>query len=154
MIGQRNGCGAVLLTLTERVTRYEMIFKIEGKTSSAVTEALNKLKHEYSENFSQIFKSITSDTGTEFSELSKLETTGCKIYFTHRYSSSERGTNENHNGIIRRFIPKGKLIEEILNDFLEHIKEWMNTLPRKILNYRTPEELFENYLDQIYQINA
>lgn len=154
MIGQRNGCGAVLLTLTERVTRYEMIFKIEGKTSSAVTEALNKLKHEYSEKFSQVFKSITSDNGTEFSELSKLETTGCKIYFTHPYSSSERGTNENHNGIIRRFIPKGKLIEEISDDLLEHIKEWMNTLPRKILNYRTPEELFENYLDQIYQISA
>lgn len=72
------------------------------------------------------------------------------VYFTHPYSSYEKGTNEKHNGLIRRFIPKGRRISDYdLND-IAFIEEWMNTLPRKILGYKTPEELFEKQLDEIY----
>ncbi|WP_286673886.1 MULTISPECIES: IS30 family transposase [unclassified Clostridium] len=97
--------------------------------------------------FSKVFKTITSDNGSEFADLSTLEAdTDTNVYFTHPYSSFEQGTNERHNGLIRRFIPKGKYS---LDD-IAFIEEWMNTLPRKILNYKTPEELFEMHLDEIY----
>ena len=67
------------------------------------------LKNYYGDKFSQIFKTITSDNGSEFAELAKLEdNTKTKVYFAHPYSSWERGSNERHNGLLRRFIPKGK----------------------------------------------
>lgn len=66
---------------------------------------------------------MTRDNGTEFSERSTLESTGYKIYFTHPYASGERGTNENDNGIIRRFILKGKLTEDVSSGFLEMSKK-------------------------------
>nr|WP_325166627.1 hypothetical protein [Viridibacillus soli] len=65
------------------------------------------------------------------------------IYFTHPYTSCERGTNERHNGLIRRFIPKGKAIAE---ETISHVEKWCNQLPRKILGYRTPEECFHEEL--------
>ena len=105
------------------------------------------------EHFSQVFKSITSDNGSEFSDLATLEVeTDTRIYFTHPYSSFEKGTNERHNGLIRRFIPKGKRINDYSPYDIAFIEEWMNTLPRRILGYKTPEELFEKQLDVIYAI--
>ncbi len=101
--------------------------------------------------FSKVFKTITSDNGSEFADLSILEAdTDTNVYFTHPYSSFEQGTNERHNDLIRRFIPKGKRISDYSLDDIAFIEEWMNTLPRKILNYKTPEELFEIHLDEIY----
>ena len=120
-------------------------------TGEAVTEAFNYLKDVYGTQFSKVFKSITGDNGSEFADLSTLENhTETKFYYTHPYSSFEKGTNERHNGLIRRFIPKGKRISDYSVDNIGFIEEWMNTLPRKILDYRTPEELFEKYLDEIY----
>ena len=72
------------------------------------------MDNEYSE---KLFKSITSDNGTEFSSLSEAVSAVADVYFTHPYSSYERGTNENHNGIIRRFIPKGVLQFKCLTFF-------------------------------------
>ncbi|VYU37435.1 Uncharacterised protein [Clostridium paraputrificum] len=107
------------------------------------------------EQFSQVFKSITSDNGSEFADLSTIESeteANTKIYFTHPYSFFEKVTNEHHNGLIRRFIPKGKRISDYSCDDIAFIEDWMNTLPRRILKYKTPEELFELHLDQIYSI--
>ena len=107
------------------------------------------------EQFSQVFKSITSDNGSEFADLSTIESeteVNTKIYFTHPYSFFEKVTNEHHNGLIRRFIPKGKRISDYSCDDIAFIEDWMNTLPRRILKYKTPEELFELHLDQIYSI--
>ncbi|NRX20875.1 IS30 family transposase [Clostridium beijerinckii] len=103
----------------------------------------------------KFFKTITSDNSYKFADLSTLEAeTDTKVYFTHPYSSFEKGTNERHNSLARRFIPKGKRIPDYnLNDIL-FIEDWMNTLPRKILNYNTPEELFEIHLYQIYYIQV
>ncbi len=84
--------------------------------------------------FSKVFKTITSDNGSEFADLSTLE--------------ADTDTNERHNGLIRRFIPKRKYS---LDD-IAFIEEWMNTLPRKILNYKTPEELFEINICRISKI--
>ena len=132
-----------------------MIIKAIAKTAPAVTDALNRVRNLFGEQFSQVFKSITGDNGSEFADLSKIESeteANTKIYFTHPYSSFEKGTNERHNGLIRRFIPKGKRISDYSCDDIAFIEDWMNTLPRRILKYKTPEELFELHLDQIYSI--
>ena len=70
---------------------------------------MTKLIEETGELFSTVFKSITSDNGSEFSELASIEeVVDTKVYYTHPYSSWEKGTNERHNGLIRKFIPKGR----------------------------------------------
>ena len=138
---------SVLMTLTERATRMEIIVKTPGKKSVYVQEALMDLKQKYGESFNKVFKSITCDNGSEFSFDEDFKAKlGVDFYYAHPYSSYERGTNENHNGIIRRFIPKGKSIDDISKESVERICNWMNTLPRKILNYNTPQELFSNYM--------
>ncbi|CEI80462.1 IS30 family transposase [Oceanobacillus oncorhynchi] len=94
----------VLLTLTERKTRHEIVRKIRAKKAPEVTRALEQLLEE-SPKLQCAFKSITADNGSEFSELAEWgEEKGIDIYFAQPYSSWERGTNERHNGLIRRFI--------------------------------------------------
>lgn len=102
------------------------------------------------ELYSKVFKSITADNGIEFADLAPLESiTDSKIYFAHPYSSSERGTNERHNGHIRRFIPKGLRIDNYSIEAIRNLQNCCNTLPRKILNYLTPDEAFEEQLRTI-----
>lgn len=98
-----------------------------------------------------MFKTITSDNGSEFAELSQIENdTSIKIYFAHPYSSWERGSNERHNGLLRRFIRKGKRMDNYSYEDIMFIADWCNSLPRKILGYKTPDELFDFELDKIY----
>ena len=107
---------------------------------------------EYSEHFSEVFKTIPTDNGSEFSRLSELEELAdTLVYFAHPYTSCEKGTNERHNGIIRRFIPKGKRIDSYTAEEISNIEVWCNSLPRRILGYRTPDEVFEAELDRIYR---
>nr|WP_278244312.1 IS30 family transposase [Caldisalinibacter kiritimatiensis] len=147
VIGKKDKSDSVLLTMTERKTRKEIIRRIPGKTATDVNSALITLANEAGEHFSKVFKSITADNGSEFAELSSFEQVGgSKIYFAHPYSSSERGTNERHNGLIRRFIPKGESISQYSTYAITGVQEWCNTLPRKILNYLTPNEAFEDEL--------
>lgn len=133
----------VILTLTERKTRHEILFLLESKTSQAVTDALLNIVKFYGKQVSQVFKTVTADNGTEFSSLSELiQEWGSLAYFAHPYSAWERGTNERHNGILRRFIPKGKTFENLSFDIIQRVQNWINQLPRKILDYSTPEECF------------
>lgn len=73
-----------------------------------------------------------------------------RVYFTHPYSSCEKGTNECHNRMLRRFIPKGKSISDYTAYEICFFADCINGLPRKILDYHTPEELFDRQLDRIY----
>jgi len=153
VIGKKSNNDCVLLTILERKTRNAIVRKIAAKTAIAVTDELRRIRNIYGKQFSQVFKTITGDNGSEFADLSTLETeTNTKVYFTHPYSSFEKGTNERHNGLIRRFIPKGKRMSDYNSGDISFIEDWMNTLPRRILNYKTPEELFEMHLDEIYAI--
>lgn len=150
VIGKKNKNDEVLLTITERMTRKEIIRKICGKTAESVQNAISKLIDETEEHFSQIFKSFTCDNGSEFAEMSSIEqTTNTKIYFSHPYASWERGTNERHNGLIRRFIPKGRSINEFSIESIARVQNWCNTLPRKILGYLTPDQVFEEQIRKI-----
>src|SRR5690625_5035277 len=135
-----------LLTLVERKTRMEIIRRIPSKDASVVTDALNDIFSEFP-NLQDTFKSITSDNGSEFSELAEQgKELQIDVYFAHPYASWERGSNERHNGLIRRFIKKGQPIHAYTNELIEDVENWMNTLPRKILNYQTPEEAFAQFI--------
>jgi len=151
VIGEKAGNDCVLLTIVERKTRNAIVRSIVSKTASAVMNELRSIRNLYGEQFSQVFKTITGDNGSEFADLSTLEDdSDTKVYFTHPYSSFEKGTNERHNGLIRRFIPKGDCMSDYNASDISFIEEWMNTLPRRILKYKTPEDLFEAQLDIIY----
>ena len=150
IIGRRNGRKDALFTLSERMTREQIIIKIDSATQEAVLKALNKLEHNYGGCFQRKFKSITLDNGREFLDWESIEQSrlnGKKrtlVYFAHPYSSWERGTNENQNRMIRRFIPKGTDISKLSHKDIKRIEEWMNNYPRKILGYKTPNELVLN----------
>ena len=151
VIGLKTTDDPVLLTLSERKTRNFIVRSILSKTAEAVIGELNNIKEFFGSKFDKVFKTITGDNGLEFAKLSSLENnTNTKVYFAHPYSSYERGTNERHNGLIRKFIPKGAPIANFNIDDIAAIEDWCNTLPRKILGYNSPEELFDNELDIIY----
>lgn len=159
IIGTRRGKHECLMTLTERKTRFELIFKLKGKTAEEVVNKFNQIKEFFKANYNKIFKSITTDNGTEFSDfLSIIKDTKTKIYFCHPYCSGEKGTNEKHNSMIRYFIPKGTLIENYSVNDINKIADWMNNYPRKILNYKTPLEALQeefndkNILNKIYKL--
>ncbi len=78
-------------------------------------------------------KSVTADNGNEFSSLSKIES--LDVYFAHAYSSYERGTNENFNGLLREFIPKGSSLKELNPTLLEDYTKTINEIPRQIHGY-------------------
>lgn len=159
VLGKTKGYKECLMTLTERKTRFEIIFKLEAKTSKEVVMKFNKIKSFMKTNFNKVFKSITTDNGTEFSDFSEIiKDTKTKIYFCHPYCSGEKGTNEKHNSMIRYFIPKGEPIENYSFEEVNKIVEWMNNYPRKILNYKTPLEAFleefndKNVINKIYKL--
>lgn len=139
VIGKKTKDEPVLLTITERLTRYQIVIKLPSKNEAAVKEALEQLSKD-NPYFPLIFKSITADNGSEFASLSEALQDRSAVYFAHPFSSWERGTNEKHNGILRRFIPKGKSMKDISLEQIQQITEWMNHLPRKLLKYRTPTE--------------
>ena len=154
VIGSSKGIHQCLMTLTERKTRFEIIFKLEAKTKEEVLEKFNKLKDYLKTNFSELLKSLTTDNGTEFSLFNDIiKNTNTEIYFCHPYASCEKGTNEKHNGIIRYFIPKGTLIENYSNEQINDIANWMNNYPRKILDYKTPYEAVVEELNNSKLIN-
>ena len=93
-VRRRAGDGAAVLTLVEKRTRCFMALPLTGRSAVAVEQALLGLHEEYGCRFGEVFKSVTSDNGTEFSELSRLEAWGAAVYFAHPYQSCERGRNE------------------------------------------------------------
>ena len=131
----------VLLTLDERKTRTRIIRKIEGRTSAAVNKAMQGIMAEYGDLAPKIFKTITADNGSEFTHLQ--EALPCtKVYFAHPYTPGERGTNGNQSGVVRRFFPKGKSFENVSDEAVRRVQDWINLLPRKIFDYSCSYDLF------------
>ena len=154
VVGKRNGKESVVLTLVEKKTTNFVALKIRGKNSDSVMDGMKQLQMEYGSHFHDVFKSITADNGREFERLSELESGNTKVYFAHPYSSWERPQNERHNRILRRYIPKGVSIRNYTSDQVLTFADEMNSLPRKALNYLTPEELYERSLDEIYRLST
>ena len=154
VVGHRAGKESVVLTLVEKKTDYYLAIKIPGKDADSVITALEVLREEYGEEeFSKVFKTITADNGGEFERLSEIESWDTKVYFAHPYSSWERPQNERHNRLFRRYIPKGTSIDDYSAEQILSYADEMNALPRRTLGYATPEELFDEFLDQVYSID-
>lgn len=138
---------SALRTEVERKSRKIFAGKIPRKTAENTKKATILL---YKDIPKQAIKSITWDNGSEHSkheEVSKeLWTT---IYFSRPYHSWERGTNEHANGMIRRFFPKGTNFDDISDQQLQNVVDYLNNRPRKILNYKTSNEIFEQYLSTL-----
>lgn len=153
--GPRDGKRGAYLTLLERKTRFFLMVPIKSKSSKNVYMKINQLNKFYGESFSEIFKSITFDNGNEFSRYRDMEvkpgtnTKRTTIYFAHPYRSCERGSNENCNGLIRRFIKKGTDINKIPKEMTVKINNQINQKKRKINNYLSSESLFLNELANI-----
>ena len=150
IIGTSRGKHECLLTFSERKTNYEMIFKISSKTSENVINKINQIKSFMNKHYNKIFKSFSTDNGSEFSDfLGIIKDSKTAIYFCHPYCSGEKGTNEKQNSMIRYFIPKKTLIENYSYEDINKIADWMNNYPRKSLNYKTPlETLLEEFNDK------
>ena len=138
IVSCKGGKGA-LLTLTERKYREEIIIRLPDKTQRAVKRALDRLERRYGGKFKEVFRTITTDNGSEFLDFESMEKS-CrnngkrfKMYFAHPYSSWERGSNENANGIIRRFFPKGTDFSKVSIAKLQAVEDWINDYPRRIL---------------------
>lgn len=148
VVGGKGKGSAALLTLTERKSRKEILCKLKDKTQTSVIRAINGIERQMGvEAFRVVFKSITADNGSEFLDYEAMERSVSRgsrthIYYAHPYSSWERGSNENANRIIRRFIPKGCDISKFTKKQIQRIEDWMNNYPRKILDFETAEERF------------
>ncbi|MBR5914268.1 MAG: IS30 family transposase, partial [Selenomonadaceae bacterium] len=133
----------VILNIVERRTRYSFVYKLADKKVSSVMKALDDFRNLFGESFNKIFHTITTDNGSEFSSLAELEKISkILVYFAHPYSSWEKGSVENLNGLLRRFIPKGKSIRDFSAEYISKVVFWANSMPRKILQYATAEECF------------
>lgn len=142
-----------LFVLSERLTRNEIIIKMPDQTAASVVAALNKLERRFGKKFSQIFKSITFDNGSEFMDCAGIEKSvygkdrkRTKVYYCHPYSAYERGTNENINKMIRRFLPKGTDFRKVTAAYIQRVETWINNYPREILGFETSGSLFERYV--------
>jgi len=151
-------CGntkSVLLVLSERLTRKEIIFKMENQKSNSVVKCLNILERRFGKIFKKIFRTITVDNGSEFADYNGIEKSSyghgkrTNVFYCHPYCSSERGTNERLNREIRRLIPKGSDIGKYSIKDIQRVEDWVNNYPREVLGYATSAELFEKYLQSI-----
>lgn len=146
VVGKAGGSKAVLLTLTERTSRREIIRKLPDKTQGSVILALDVIERQMGRRqFQKMFRTITVANGSEFLGSSEMERSCLSpkkartmVYYAHPYSAYERGTNENMNRMIRRFIPKGTDIDSYTKKEIQRIENWLNNYPRKILDYQTP----------------
>lgn len=154
--GKRGKTKSCLLVLTERKTREEIVMKLPDQRAQSVVNALDNLENKYKDDFPTLFKTITVDNGSEFTDCSGMEKSilrrgsRTKLYYCHPYSSFERGTNENQNRLVRRHIPKGVDFDDKTDKDIQYIQDWINHYPRRLLGYRAPAELFALELQKLH----
>ena len=141
-VGQKSAIG----TMVDRKTRFVIMVKVPNRKSKTVTTefARHLLKHP-----KYLRKTMTYDNGLEMANHKWLtKKTKMDIYFAHPYSSWERGTNENTNGLIRRFLPKGTDFNNVSVERLKEIENNLNNRPRKVLGFRTPNQMRNLEIEQ------
>lgn len=152
VLGRKRKGEPAVFTIVERLTGCYLSIRVDGKTTDGVAGAMEQLYEQYGDRFDKIFRTITTDNGSEFATFSKFEEYGTKIYFAHPYSAWERPVNERSNRLLRRFIAKGVSVTAYTDEQILMFADEINALPRKRLGYRSPEELFDAQLDIIYAI--
>lgn len=137
-----SGSKSALLVLVDRLTRKTHIKKLERKTASLTSSSIVVALSEY--NITHIH-SITYDNGCEFAgheDVNKV--LQCQSYFCNAYHSWEKGMVENINGLIRRFLPKGTNFDNITDEQIKRIENWINNRSMKILGWKSPNEIFKS----------
>jgi len=128
-----------LVTIVERKSKFTVMKKVESKTAELVAAATIELLRPYKDRV----LTITADNGKEFAHHEKVaKALECDYYFAHPYSSWERGLNENTNGLIRQYFPKGSSFKEVTGRTVKRAKGRLNRRPRKTLKYATPTGVF------------
>ena len=150
LVGSKSKDDPVLLTFMERKARFEIMFKIYQKSQqNYVDEAMKQLYERLGDRATSIFKTMTSDNGSEFAGIYEMLTDITDVYFAHPYASYERGAKENQHNLIRGFIPKGKRLADISANTINQIQQWINNIPRKILDYLPAKEAFINEIQSL-----
>ncbi len=131
-----------IVSLTERKSRLALLRKVERKTAQAVADAVIELM----KSLPVRAYTITADNGTEFADHERIaKDLNADVYFAHPYSSWERATNENINGLIRQYFPKKRSFVTITETEIEFVMERLNSRPRKCLGFKTPNQVFFNH---------
>ena len=135
-LGESSDC---ILTLVERKTGYVLIGKLAARTAAEANRALLALLARHPDRVA----TITADNGTEFHWYAQVEAVHrVRFYFATPHHSWERGTNENTNGLIRQYLPKGETMVGITQNHCDTIAEHLNNRPRKRHGYKTPHQCF------------
>lgn len=134
-------------TLVERTSRFVILVPMKGKDAKSVRESFTEVFREIEP---EMMLSMTYDRGLEMAEHTILtEETGVKVYFADPNSPWQRGTNENTNGLIRQYFPKGTDFSKISVEEIKFAQDELNERPRKVLNWETPKEAFRKLLGAI-----
>ncbi len=155
VVGKKGESKHSLLVLTERKTRDEIVVLLFEHTMQAVVRALDCIEKKWGDLFPEVFKTITVDNGTEFSDCKGIEKSilmdgnRTKVYYCHPYSSYERGSNENQNRLVRRKIPKGVNFDDKSIEEIQVVEDWINNYPREMFGWRTAAEMFQEELDKL-----
>jgi len=137
IIGVRHS--GALLSVVERKSGLTLLGKLGRKTAEMVQDTATRLLDPYRD----LVHTITNDNGKEFAAHQAIaKALDCDVYFAHPYSSWERGTNENTNGLIRQYIPKSRDFTTITEQAVSHVMNRLNHRPRKRLGFKTPYEVF------------
>ena len=144
LFGSKN---SQIATLVERHTRYAMLVKVSGKDSETVINALIKHARKLPE---ELYKSLTWDRGSEMAEHKRFTlATDIQVYFCDPQNPWQRGSNENTNGLLRQYFPKGTNLSGYSQAQLNTVARRLNERPRKTLNYETPAERFHQTVASI-----
>ncbi len=131
-----------IVSLTERKSRLALLRKVERKTAQAVADAVIELM----KSLPAQIHTITADNGHEFANHERIANElNTDVYFAHPYSSWERGTNENMNGLVRQYFPKKCSFATITEQEIEFVMERLNNRPRKCLGFKSPNQVFFNH---------
>ena len=150
VVGKQGESHKCMLVLTERKTRIEIVEDLKRHTAEEVVKALDRMERKLGEKkFREIFKTITIDNGPEFADFDGLERSRrnkkkrTKVFYCHPYTSSERGSNENQNKLVRRHVPKGTNFDAYNRKQFKEIEYWINTYPRELFEDMTAAEIYQ-----------
>ena len=138
------GNRSAVATMVERTSRFVILAKLEVPSADAALEAMTR---ELSRMAPSLLKTMTHDQGSEMAKHAELSArTGMKIYFADPHSPWQRGSNENTNGLLRQYLPKGTDLSLVTQERLDEIADLLNTRPRQTLGWKFPIEVLTEHL--------
>ncbi len=158
VVGKR-GCKntKAILAIIERETKQIILELVKDHSSYEVIKALNRIEKRYGRKFYDVFKTITVDNGSEFSDSKGIEkalyrkNNRTQVYYCHPYTSSERGTNEQNNKLIRRHLPKGTDFGNLTRNDVKRIEKWINEYPRELFDGKNSNYMFQREMEVLFE---